>query len=85
MTSMFIGIIVLGVLGLALVVALLIVLTLLVTRAREDKANFEQSRGLFITVWVLAVPIIALGSLLSLSILATVVIEVILALSTPRL
>jgi len=68
MTSIFIEIIVVGVLGLTLVVALLIVLTLLVTRAREDKANFEQSRGLFITVWVLAVPIIALGSLLSLSI-----------------
>jgi hypothetical protein len=78
--SMFIGIIVVGVLGLALVVALLIVLALLVTRARQDRTNFEQSRGLFITVWVLAVPIIALGSLLSLSILATLAIEAVLAL-----
>ena len=78
--SMFIGIIVMGVLGLALAVALLIVLALLVTRARQDRAIFEQSRGLFITVWVLAVPIIALGSLLSMSILATVAIEAVLAL-----
>ena len=78
--SMFIGIIVVGVLGLALAVALLAVLALLVTRARQDKANFEQSRGLFIIVWVLATPIIALGSLLSLSILATVAIEAVLAL-----
>ena len=78
--SMFIGIIVVGVLGLALVVALLIVLALLVTRARQDKANFEQSRGLFIIVWVLATPIIALGSLISLSILITVAIETVLVL-----
>ena len=78
--SMFIGIIVVGVLGLALAVALLAVLALLVTRARQDKANFEQSRRLFIIVWVLATPIIALGSLLSLSILATVAIEAVLAL-----
>jgi hypothetical protein len=78
--SMFIGIIVMGVLGLALAVALLIVLALLVTRARQDRAIFEQSRGLFITVWLLAVPIIALGSLLSMSILATVAIEAVLAL-----
>ena len=78
--AMFIGIIGVGMLGLGQVVVLLVVLALLVTRARQDKANFEQSRGLFITVWVLATPIIALGSLLSLSILATVAIEAVLAL-----
>jgi hypothetical protein len=58
-----------------LVLALLGVLILLIVRAGQDKASFETSRWLFVLAWIIMLPFLVIGSLISLALPLTVMVE----------
>lgn len=72
----FVGV---GIAGL-LIIAMLVVLVRLIVKEGQGNASFEESRGLFIAAWIIVVPLVGLGSLFSLALPLTILIEAVVAL-----
>ena len=64
-----------GLLAMVLSAAFILVLVLLILREGQARASFQQSKWLYITAWVIALPVLAFGGYFSLALPITVAIE----------
>ncbi|MBN1875624.1 MAG: hypothetical protein JXA33_15470 [Anaerolineae bacterium] len=62
-----------------LVVATIVLLVMLFLKSRKDAASFEASRWLFIVIWIVALPLYAMGGYFALTLPITAAVECIIA------
>ena len=76
----FLGVIVAGIVGLGLFLTNLVLLVILILRAGEDRATWQDARGVYIGLWATMIPFIIFGGFFSWAIPLTVCIEACLGL-----